>query len=161
MSMDEKTSESSEYPKGGYSKRPLWQWILIYLVIGGAIYLAVYYFYFGKKGGTSYNYGAAPATSAPSSSGGAVENATVMLTARGFEPMMLTVKAGTTVTWTNKSDTTGNVSSDPHPTHQKFPLLNLGDFPSGATMSLTFSEPGTYTYHNHLDSSETGTVIVQ
>ena len=40
---------SGEY-KNSYSKRPLWQWVLIYLVIGGIIYALVYYFVFAKKG---------------------------------------------------------------------------------------------------------------
>ncbi|HSX19117.1 MAG TPA: hypothetical protein VLE91_03200 [Candidatus Saccharimonadales bacterium] len=51
--------------KGGYGKRPLWQWILIYAVVGFVIYGAVYYFFLAKKGGyssgggqsaPSYNY---------------------------------------------------------------------------------------------------------
>lgn len=42
--------------KGGYGKRPLWQWILIYLIIGGIIYYAIYYFVFAKNGG-GYGYG--------------------------------------------------------------------------------------------------------
>jgi len=29
----------------GYSKRPLWQWILLYVIVGGLIYFAIYYFY--------------------------------------------------------------------------------------------------------------------
>lgn len=33
----------AEYEKG-YGKRPLWQWILMYVLIGGVIYAAVYYF---------------------------------------------------------------------------------------------------------------------
>lgn len=37
-----------------YGKRPLWQWVLIYLVIGGVIYGLIYYFMFANKGG--YNY---------------------------------------------------------------------------------------------------------
>lgn len=40
----------------GYGKRPLWQWILLYVVIGGIVYAAVYYFFFANNGG--YNYGA-------------------------------------------------------------------------------------------------------
>ncbi len=49
--------------KKGYGGRPLWQWILIYLVVGGAIYFLVYYFVLSKNGGYSaptngYNYGA-------------------------------------------------------------------------------------------------------
>lgn len=39
------------YGKSAYGKRPLWQWILLYLVIGAIIYGAVYYFVFAKKGG--------------------------------------------------------------------------------------------------------------
>lgn len=44
----------------GYGKRPLWQWILIYLVIGGIVYFLIYYFVFAKKGAYT-----APKTSAP------------------------------------------------------------------------------------------------
>jgi len=42
----------------GYGKRPLWQWILIYLIVGGIVYFLVYYFFF-SKGGSGYSY---PAT---------------------------------------------------------------------------------------------------
>lgn len=35
----------------------MWQWILIYVVIGGLLYAAVYYIAFAKKGKTMYNYG--------------------------------------------------------------------------------------------------------
>lgn len=38
----------------GYGKRPVWQWVLLYLVVGGVIYGLIYYFVFAKKGG--YNY---------------------------------------------------------------------------------------------------------
>jgi hypothetical protein len=38
----------------GYAKRPLWQWVLLYLVIGGVAYGLVYYFVLAKNGG--YNY---------------------------------------------------------------------------------------------------------
>ena len=40
----------------GYGKRPLWQWVVIYLVIGGLAYAAIYYFVFSKKDG-GYQYG--------------------------------------------------------------------------------------------------------
>lgn len=35
----------------GYGKRPLWQWIVIYLVIGAVVYALLYYFVFANKGG--------------------------------------------------------------------------------------------------------------
>jgi len=37
--------------KGGYSKRPLWQWVVIYLVVGAIVYGVIYYFVFAKGGG--------------------------------------------------------------------------------------------------------------
>ena len=39
----------------GYGKRPLWQWILIYIVVGGLIYGLVYYFFLNKNGGYNTN----------------------------------------------------------------------------------------------------------
>lgn len=46
--------------KQGYGRRPLWQWVLIYLIIGGAIYAAIYYFTAGRSGNS---YGASTKTS--------------------------------------------------------------------------------------------------
>jgi hypothetical protein len=39
----------------GYGKRPLWQWILLYVVIGAVVYGAIYYFFLAKKPGYSYS----------------------------------------------------------------------------------------------------------
>lgn len=51
--MDEKQPSPPEgqQPAKGYGKRPLWQWVLIYVVVGGIIYGAIYYFAIAKKGG--------------------------------------------------------------------------------------------------------------
>ncbi|OGK16126.1 hypothetical protein A2690_01665 [Candidatus Roizmanbacteria bacterium RIFCSPHIGHO2_01_FULL_39_12b] len=38
-----------------YSKRPLWQWVVVYLIIGSIVYGVVYYLFLAKKGGYSYN----------------------------------------------------------------------------------------------------------
>src|SRR5579859_1663702 len=40
---------------------------------------------------------------------------TVTLTQTGFAPATLTIKAGQTVTWINKSGMAATVNSDPHP----------------------------------------------
>ena len=39
----------------GYGKRPLWQWILIYIVIGGIVYAGIYFLFLKPQGG-GYNY---------------------------------------------------------------------------------------------------------
>ena len=84
----------------------------------------------------------------------------VTLTSSGFTPQSITVKAGTKVAWTNNSGTTATIDSAVHPTHLAYPPLNLGSFASGETLSLAFDQPGTYKYHNHLDASQTGVVVV-
>ncbi len=154
---------AEEYQSGD-GKRPLWQWVLIYAVVGIVVYGLIYYFLFAKKGG--YNYNSTPTTppatnsEATSSPTEALKD-TVTLTVNGFSPATLTIKAGTKVTWINQSGAGATVNSDPHPAHTAYPLFNLGSFQNGGTLSLTFDKTGTYGYHNHLKPSQTGTVIVQ
>ena len=85
----------------------------------------------------------------------------VTLTSSGFDPKTVTVKAGTRVIWLNKSAAPATVNSAVHPTHQVYPTLNLGEFPDGSSVQLVFSKPGKYTYHDHLNPSRTGTVVVE
>lgn len=33
----------------GYGKRPLWQWIVIYLIVGAIIYGLIYYVFLARK----------------------------------------------------------------------------------------------------------------
>jgi len=46
-------AESEQPKKGGYGKRPLWQWILLYVIIGGIVYFGVYYFFIHKNSASS------------------------------------------------------------------------------------------------------------
>ncbi|MBI2034779.1 MAG: cupredoxin domain-containing protein [Candidatus Levybacteria bacterium] len=85
----------------------------------------------------------------------------INLTSNGFVPKVVTVKKGTRVIWFNKTSVDGTVSSDPHPTHQLYPPLNLGTFPPDFSVQLIFNDPGTYGYHNHFKPEQTGTIIVQ
>lgn len=87
--------------------------------------------------------------------------ATVNLTSSGFNPKTITIKTGTRVIWINKSAAAATVNSDIHPTHQLYTPLNLGEFPNGSSVQLVFDKPGTYKYHDHLNPSRTGTVVVE
>lgn len=164
-------SEQSSYKKNfvssAYKKRPLWQLILVYAVVGGVIYALIYYFVFYKKG-KSYSSGQNQSYSQPTevpvvtkTPDGVMEEAEINLTKGGFTPQTLTVKAGTKVTWINESGGVAAVNSVNHPTHQVYPLLNLGEFEDGENLSLIFNTPGTYRYHNHLDATVFGSVIVE
>jgi plastocyanin len=138
-----------------YRKRPLWHWIIIYLLVGALIYTGVYYFFLSKRGGSDQSQ----VTTQVSPS--ANEEVTVTLTKEGFSPSTVNIKAGAKVIWLNQSGTTATVNSADHPTHLKYPPLNLGSFVSGASLFLTFNTPGTYKYHNHLNASQFGTIIVE
>lgn len=37
----------------GYGKKPMWFWVLLYLVVGGLIYFLVYYFFIADRSGGS------------------------------------------------------------------------------------------------------------
>lgn len=52
--LDAGASQSAPVPaKGGYNKRPLWQWVLIYLVVGIIVYFVIYFVYSKLSGGSS------------------------------------------------------------------------------------------------------------
>jgi plastocyanin len=105
-----------------------------------------------------------PTTASPSASPSTTPTAAVhqvILTADGFSPATLTIKAGDSVTWINQSGADATVNSNPHPTHTDYPPLNLGTFSNGASLSLTFPKKGTYGFHNHFDPSQKGTIIVE
>ena len=85
----------------------------------------------------------------------------VLVGQNGFSPQTLTIKKGETVVWINQSGENVTVNSDPHPTHNLHRFLNKGEFSSGSSVQVTFEETGTLSYHNHLNPSQKGTVVVK
>jgi amicyanin len=71
-----------------------------------------------------------------------------------FNPQRLTVKAGTTVTWTNKDDIPHALASASTPLRSK--ALDTDD-----SYSFTFATPGTYQYFCSLHPHMTGTIVVE
>ena len=133
--------------------------IIAVLVLIGTVIVVL-----GKLG----NKSAQPSTPAQSTTntgtGGTTPKETIVnvnFTSSGFDPKTVTIKTGTRVIWVNKSGAAATVSSAVHPTHQAYPPLNLGEFPDGSSVQLVFDKPGTYKYHNHLNSAQTGTVVVE
>ena len=71
----------------------------------------------------------------------------------GYNPGNLTVKAGTTVTWTNTGAHQHTATADDNSWDSDF--LN-----SGATFSHTFASAGTFAFHCNVHSSMHGTITV-
>src|SRR5512143_1131800 len=78
----------------------------------------------------------------------------VMIDNFTFTPAVLTVKAGTSVTWTNRDDIPHTVRED----HGGFKSSALD---TGDAYSYTFTSPGEYSYFCSLHPHMTGTVIVE
>lgn len=85
----------------------------------------------------------------------------VILGDSGFVPKDITVKAGSRVVWINKSGKNATVNSYTHPTHLLYPFLNLGEFANATTVQVVVDKIGKYSYHNHLNPNETGTITVE
>lgn len=89
--------------------------------------------------------------------------AEVSITAGGtFSPATLTVKKGTTVTWTNTGSSKVWIASDPHPVHTGYPGFDSGtDLRMGESYSFTFDKAGSWGYHNHFNPTVRGSVVVE
>ncbi len=72
-----------------------------------------------------------------------------------FNPQKLTVKAGTTVTWTNKDDIPHGIGSANN-AFSRSKALDTDDI-----YSFTFTTPGTYQYFCYLHPRMTGTIVVE
>jgi amicyanin len=72
-----------------------------------------------------------------------------------FNPQKLTVKAGTTVTWTNKDDIPHGIAA----TGNSFTRSNALD--TDNSYSFTFTTPGTYQYFCYIHPHMTGTIVVE
>lgn len=52
--MDPDTQQTPKQPTKGYGKRPVWQWVVIYLVVAAIVYSLVYYMFMRDSGGSLY-----------------------------------------------------------------------------------------------------------
>lgn len=133
--------------------------IIAVLVLIGAVVVIT-----GKSGNETTQSTSQSTPAQTQETGGTVPKETVAnvdLTSSGFDPKTITVKTGTRVIWLNKSGDVATVHSDMHPTHQLYAPINLGEFPDGSSVQLVFDKPGEYGYHDHLNPSRTGTVVVE
>lgn len=97
--------------------------------------------------------GAGLAAALPSS---AAEQAAVAVAIDNFtfNPQRITVKAGTTVTWTNNDDIPHAVAASDRSFKSK--VLDAGD-----SYAFTFVTPGNYQYFCSLHPHMTGTIVVE
>lgn len=98
---------------------------------------------------------------------------TVTYGSTGFSPSSVTVRAGDTVRFVNESGASMWVASDEHPTHTQYAGTTRSEHcagsantafdqcESGNTYSFTFEKAGSWNYHNHVQASHGGTIVVE
>jgi plastocyanin len=94
-------------------------------------------------------------TSSQSASGTPVATNTVSIKNFAFDPATITVKVGTTVTWTNSDQDPHTVTSD-----GKSGPLNSKPLNQGDTYQYTFTQAGTFSYLCTIHPFMTATVTV-
>lgn len=115
----------------------------------------------GKAGGTVSITPNTSSTPTPTANTTA-KTTTITYTGKTFSPVSVTIVVGDSVSFMNSSSTSVNIGSDPYPTNTDYLPLNLGLLAPGNTSSkIAFTKAGTYGYHNHLDATQTGTIIVK
>lgn len=152
-------------------------WIVVALVVIAGAY------WFSQSTPSSEQTPAQSTTETTSSSDQSVTQATATapITATvtygpsGFSPSLVTIAKGGMVTFTNQSGGNMWVASAPHPTHEAYDGTTkdahcasgyTGPAPFdqcsfGISYSYMFEKTGSWTYHNHANHSDTGTVVVQ
>lgn len=85
----------------------------------------------------------------------------------GFQPKQITIAKGSTVNFTNKTQLSMWVASDPHPEHTDYPGLDAGVIagdhipPGNPSFSFKFDKPGKWRYHNHSVPEHRAEIIVK
>jgi plastocyanin len=90
----------------------------------------------------------------PSTSGNAVATDKVTIENFNFSPAAITVKKGTTVTWTNNDSANHTVTGDTDGGPKSDSLAQ------GKTYSFTFNTAGTFAYHCTIHPSMVAKVVV-
>lgn len=127
--------------------------VVLVVVAGGGVFLAT------RNSSDTKTTNTTSSTSTNSSSSSKTPTATaankVSISNFAFSPASITVKKGTTVTWTNNDSVAHTVTENDG---QNGP--SSGNMDPGKSFVFTFDNPGTYKYHCAYHSGMTGTVTV-
>lgn len=97
----------------------------------------------------------------------------VRYTRDGYMPSILAITKRETVVFVNENGQSMWTASAVHPTHSLYSGTNLGKHcpdisgtafdqcGPGNEFRFTFTKSGTWKYHNHLNASHTGTIIIE
>ena len=138
--------------------------VIVIAVVGGGFFL---FKSFTQKS-------AAPVVTTKTSTDGATSSSqsnqdssplTITYTNSGFSSAGASVKSGGSITWVNKGDKEIQIGANPHPVHSGNREITGGGFvitlQPGQQTTVTVNKVGSFDYHNHLNSSQGGTINVE
>lgn len=123
--------------------------VVIVIVVAGGLLLAT------RKSGEKTTSSSNMHTSTSQSSTTSASTNSVTIENFAFSPANITVKKGTTVTWTNKDGATHDVTENDGQTGP-----NSGPLANGKSYSFTYTTAGTFKYHCSIHPDMTGIVTV-
>jgi len=90
---------------------------------------------------------------------------TITYNSSGFSPSNVTIRTGGKITWVNDSSEEVQIGANPHPIHTGNKEVSGGGFVlklgPGEQATVTITKTGSHGYHNHLNSSQGGTITVE
>lgn len=145
------------------------------LLLAAIAVIIVGFFVFRNQKSSDITGGVSPTPTAtprpsPSESEAPVSGKMITLTDAGFLPSTLTIKKGETVIFKNNSSGAMWVASAMHPTHDAYPVKGgcissafdeCAAVAAGGSWAFKFDVIGNWKYHNHRNSSQFGTVVVE
>lgn len=133
--------------KGGVG---IWVLVIIVIAVGG--------FFLFRKSAENMESVAEPITETTT----APIETIVIYDANGFSPNTATIKKGGAVLFQKKTGKPASVASGPHPTHLKYPEFDQykTDQRGKDEFRFVFEKVGSWGYHDHLNATMAGTVVV-
>jgi len=87
---------------------------------------------------------------------------TITYNGTAFSPSQLTVKTGDTVNFVNNSSRSFWPASGPHPQHTNYPEFDPKQgIATGEHWSFTFTKVGSWPFHDHLNATVFGRIVVE
>ena len=90
-----------------------------------------------------------------------VDGEVIHISDSGFEPQTLEIETGTTIVFENAGKDVHWPASNIHPTHEIYPEFDPKNvIRPGENWNFTFTKPGMWKYHDHINPEFTGTIHV-
>ena len=124
----------------------------ISLVVAGVIILSGCSLYGSGSNNSSGTMAPLSSSATTQSAQSAVATNSVNIQNFAFSPAVITIKAGTTVTWTNNDSAMHKIKAD---------TFNSGNLSKGDTFQFTFNTLGTFDYSCAIHPSMTGKIVVE